>query len=343
MSLTSHLANGKQVLAALPVICQLSPRVWRFLGCNPGAYTLQSTNTYLVGTGPERILIDTGEGKKEYVSTLREGMEQAGCKSISRIIVSHWHHDHLGGVPSIVDMFAGGPIPSVHKYMPESDEELFGGEGSVDPYSLYPRENFVPLSDGEIVQTEGASLRVLHTPGHANDHVALVLEEECAMFTADNVLGTGTAVFNDLRSYLASLQKMASESPGRLYPGHGDVVEDGQQKIEDYIEHRAVRVRQIVNIISRTGGAMNVEHITRTLYKGLSENLMYPAMANTMQVLRALHHDGVVEALDSSERVVKADALGKSGQPESWRLLMPVDIALERVLGGYAKASAAKM
>jgi glyoxylase-like metal-dependent hydrolase (beta-lactamase superfamily II) len=73
------------------------------LGSNPGSYSLQGTNTYLVGTGSSRILIDTGEGKRDYLTTLKEGMRQAGCTSISQIVVSHWHHDHLGGVSSVLE------------------------------------------------------------------------------------------------------------------------------------------------------------------------------------------------------------------------------------------------
>jgi ribonuclease/clavin/mitogillin len=331
MSLTAHLAHGKQVLAALPAIAQLSPRVWRVLGCNPGSYTLQSTNTYLVGTGAARILVDTGEGQAAFPETLAEGMAQAGCSRIAQIIITHWHHDHLGGVPSVLHLCksastaAAAAPPPVRKFMPAADEELFGGEGSIDPYSIMPRGEFVPLADGEIVQTEGARLRVVYTPGHANDHVCLVLEEEGSMFTADNVLGTGTSVFKDLHAYLSSLRKMAEEKPERLYPGHGPCVENGEQRIVQYIEHRMRRVAQVVGVLSDTfaaagggsGGARpsgwSIERITREMYAGLAEQLVYPAMANTRQVLLALSKDGVVQ---------------EEAAADSWRLLVPVEEAL---------------
>ena len=185
-SLTAHLKGGKQMLPPLPAVERLSPLVWRLLGMNPGSFALTGTNTYLIGSGERRILLDTGEGRPAYLDTLERGMREAGCSAISEIVVSHWHFDHLGGVPSVVARL-GGAVP-VRKFMPLEKEATFGGEGAVDPFDIWPRERFVPLADGErLASAEGATLRVMHTPGHANDHVALVLEEENAMFTGDNV------------------------------------------------------------------------------------------------------------------------------------------------------------
>ena len=178
---------GNQELPDIPQIDVLSPLVTVALGQNPSSFSLQGTNTYLVGRGPRKILIDSGEGRLEYLDTHEDAMRQCGCEAIEQIVITHWHHDHLGGVPSIQERF--GPNIPVRKFMPEDQEALSGGEGAIDPYSIWPREAFDPLHDGEEVRTEGATLRAIFTPGHANDHVALVLEEEGSMFTADNVLG----------------------------------------------------------------------------------------------------------------------------------------------------------
>ena len=107
--------------------------------------------------------------------------------------------------------------------MPPEQEALTRGEGGIDPYKIWPAENFVPISDGEVFTTDGCTLKAIFTPGHANDHMAFTLEEENAMFTGDNVLGIGTAVFKDLHIYLQSLERMKTTTPNRLYPAHGYV------------------------------------------------------------------------------------------------------------------------
>ena len=91
------------MLSHIPAVTRLSANVVRLLGCNPGFYTLQGTCTYLIGqeSQPSRILLDTGEkDNHEYLNLLKGYLSENNLR-ISSVIVSHWHLDHMGGVPNL--------------------------------------------------------------------------------------------------------------------------------------------------------------------------------------------------------------------------------------------------
>lgn len=319
-SLTEHLKNGKQQLPLVPELQRLSASVFAVLGMNPGPYALTGTNTYLVGTGAKRILIDTGEGRPGYIANLEKAMASVGATGIQEIVLTHWHFDHLGGVPSVVDRF--GDVP-VRKFMPEVKEPLFGGEGGIDPYIVWPEDKFIPLVDGEVLRTEGAALRVLYTPGHANDHVVLIHEGEKAMFTGDNVLGVGTTMFRDLSDYMVSLDKMQTAvSRGRLttlYPAHGPVVRDAASKLAEYISHRQQRVDQVRRLLQASPAeGVTCEEITREIYAEIPDSLLPAAAGNTFLVLLKLERDRAASRLAVSQRSSQSRGLLVDVQGARW-------------------------
>ena len=118
-------------------------------------------------------------------------------------------------------------------------------------------QEFTLTGEGEDEDgARGPVVRVVHTPGHTDDSICLVLPADRALFTADSVLGHGTAVFEDLAQYLASLQHLAALGAATLYPGHGPVVENGAAVIQQYIAHRMEREAQLLEVLgSRHAGA----------------------------------------------------------------------------------------
>lgn len=153
-----------------------------------------------------------------------------------------------------------------------------------------------------MISVEGATIRAIHTPGHANDHCVFELLEEKALFTGDNVLGTGTPVFKDLPLYMASLEGMLSLSPSRLYTSHGPVVDDAQALIREYISHRNARVEQVLASLRSAGGKeQSVLEITTQIYAAqqLPEGLMAAAALNVFQALRLLEERRVALSINT--------------------------------------------
>uniref|UniRef100_A0A7S1F294 Metallo-beta-lactamase domain-containing protein n=1 Tax=Noctiluca scintillans TaxID=2966 RepID=A0A7S1F294_NOCSC len=295
---------AKDVPPELPEVERLSSRVARVLGRNPGPFTLTGTNMYLVGTGKKRILVDAGEGRPGVLQDLVKLMDEEGC-GLDQIVVTHWHHDHILGVPEILRHF--GAVP-VRKYMPP---EGTGGRKFVDefdPEALMKEFPVVGLEDGEVLSCEGASVRVLFTPGHANDHVSLMLEEEQSLFTGDNVLGWGTGVFEDLQQYLASLRRMRDTQPTVLYPAHGPVIQRGRAGpwLEMYISHRETRVQQVkVALNGSSPAGVTLQDVTREVYKAQTnvlsnDGLFKGACNNTLHILTYLVKEGLCREIDGS-------------------------------------------
>jgi glyoxylase-like metal-dependent hydrolase (beta-lactamase superfamily II) len=210
----------------LPDVDVWSERVVVALGQNPGVFTGPGTNTYLVGTGPQRILLDTGEGRPAYLDVLERACAQAGVTGLQEIVLTHGHPDHMGGVRGVLERF--GPLRVSKLPWPGNDES-------------YDCE-ITTIGDGAVVRTAGATLRAVHTPGHAQDHLCFMLEEEQALFSGDNVLGVGTTVIpakgGDLLDYMSSLERLLAQAPAAIYPAHGPRIADGQAKIREYLAHR---------------------------------------------------------------------------------------------------------
>lgn len=267
-------------LVHLPAIARISPRVIRILGQNPGKFTLQGTNTYLISSsdssGSESIpsvLIDAAEGEEAYLPLLTQVLsgksQEAGPskRHITDIILTHWHGDHVAGLASVLQhlstLSSQQPPPRIHKFANEvqdpeiaasieNQEKNFTASGSSSLHTVADEARIAIGSD--------CTLRALHTPGHTTDHLSFVLEQEKLFFSGDNVLGQGTSVFEDLGAYLSSLDRSlevleaigsVDEAGGEniILPAHGPVIKEGRRTIQTYRSHRLDREKQVLDLL----------------------------------------------------------------------------------------------
>ncbi|KAL7744622.1 hypothetical protein ACLKA6_017133 [Drosophila palustris] len=285
-------------MALIPPVTRLTSSIIRILGCNPSPMTLQGTNTYLLGNGKKRILIDTGdENVPQYIEHLNGVLRQEQA-SIGTIILTHWHHDHVGGVKDIVgsklaDKALLNADCQVYKFKRTDDSDLCP--------EIPSHIKVQPLADSQEFAVDGAKVRIVHTPGHTTDHVVLTTDDG-TLFSGDCILGEGTAVFEDLFDYMRSLDKILKIQPQRIYPGHGNVIEEPLGKIEYYIQHRNQREQQILQFfVERPVKTWQAMDVVKVVYKETPEQLWPAAAYNVDHHLSKLHKEGKLQCASGED------------------------------------------
>jgi len=270
-----------------------SDLVGRVLGLNPGMMTGPGTNTYLVGQR-DPILIDTGIGVPDYIPLFQKYLGDRGWKRPARVLLTHRHKDHLGGVKDLREAFPGLTV----------SKRLTG-----DPDDL--PDGIADLGDGEVVHGDGVTLIPIATPGHASDHLCYYMPEEKALFTGDVVLSGSTSVIpsgdGDLLDYMNSLKRLQGYDVRRIYSAHGPVIEDGLGRIAEYIAHRLMRERQILETLG--DGVDTIPAMVKRIYAEIPEKLHAMAGQSVESHLRKLQKEKRVD-----ETVVP-------DKPSLWRLL----------------------
>lgn len=272
-----YLDSQTARLPELLSVEQVTPRVLRVLGQNPGKFTFQGTNTYLIGTGHERIMVDTGGGETEWAELIDRTVKSMNIK-ISHVLLTHWHGDHTGGVPDLLRLYPH-LHDSIYKHTPDSGQQ--------------------PIEDEQRFCVEGATVRAVFAPGHSEDHMCFVLEEENSMFTGDNILGEGTSVAEDLGMFMDSLRKMQNQNCKTGHPAHGSTIADFPSKITQDIAAKTRRERQVMQVLNRirkTERAMTVKDIVIQIYgSGLDRETVELALEPFIdQVLKTLAERGKV-------------------------------------------------
>jgi recombination protein RecT len=222
----------------------LLKNVARLTAANPGAMTGPGTNSYLVGdpsTG--YIVIDPGPVDAEH----QQRLWRATGGAIQAIVCTHSHPDHAPGAWPLQALCAHRPpvlgLPSAATARAASaftpDRTLCDGECLV-----------LRSADGTTTHT----LEVLHTPGHAANHLCLVLREDGLLFSGDHILNGSTTIVDppdgDMSAYLDSLDRLAAHGHAHevryILPAHGYVIADAPAAIARLKAHRLQREAKVI-------------------------------------------------------------------------------------------------
>jgi glyoxylase-like metal-dependent hydrolase (beta-lactamase superfamily II) len=225
---------------------------------NPSAYTLDGTNTWVVGRDPAWI-VDPGPALDAHLDAVAEAVERRG--GAGGIALTHDHADHAEGVAALRERLGGPPVAAARF---PADVELIDGS------------RFGPLEAVAI-------------PGHADDHLAFVTGRAC--FTGDAVLGEGSVfVASRLAEYLAALERLRALNLEVICPGHGPPVWEPEARLAEYIDHRLDRERKLVEALQ--GGLREQDELLDAVWSDAPAALRPAAAATLNAHMEKLREEG---------------------------------------------------
>lgn len=269
----------------------------RITAANPGIMTGPGTNSYLVGTD-ELAVIDPGPDQPDHLDRIAE----AGGGRIRWILVTHTHPDHAPGAAGLAQRTGASRLGFASRDGFEADRSI---------------------GDGFQLQAPGLSLRAVHTPGHASNHLCYRLDRHDpaaglaadagprrVLFSGDHVMEGSTVVISppdgDMTQYLSSLRRVRDLDPAvdAIAPGHGALIDDPVAAIDDYIEHRLRREEKVAGAL-RARGAATVDDLLPDVYDDVDDERLPIAQRSLWAHLRKLADDTRAQ----SDDVDDADSL----------------------------------
>lgn len=251
------------------------------------------TTMYLVGTD-QVLTIDSGEALERYQWMLRGYLAAIERAEVALIGITHHHFDHSGNLKWMRELYKADVL--VHdKGVPLLEGRL-------------PDDGVRMLADGQTLDL-GGGVRpcVLFTPGHSVDSICYYLEDEGVLFTGDTMLGGSTTTVHDLFDYMASLHFLQELPNVRVIcPGHGPLIHNPRERIQEYIGHREMRERQILDALA-DGEAHTSWEIMLTMYPDIDPRLRRAADGNVQTHLRKLEREGRLATYAGTPKVPSAE------------------------------------
>lgn len=255
-------------------LLELAPGVNRLVAPNPGMMTGPGTNTYILGEN-EVAVIDPGPVIDTHIDLICE----LAPGPIKWILVTHTHPDHSPAVTALAERTGA--------------ERL----GRPAPDGRHQDKTFEPdhvLANGEIFRTEEFKLEVIHTPGHASNHLCYFNEDIGWLFTGDHIISGSTVVIDppdgNMFDYLASLERLMDKVLSVIAPGHGDPIDSPYEAIDWIIKHRLEREAKVIAALDKSPDSTVTELVPHA-YDDVHERLHGLAERSLLAHLLKLEND----------------------------------------------------
>lgn len=260
-------------------ITEISPLVRRITAGNSSVFTGPGTNTYIVGR-EEITVIDPGPAMPEHI----ENISKVCGEDIKQILVTHTHPDHSPGA-KLLHQRTAAPVMGMYALHKQTQDKTFKAQRT--------------LKDGDELEELEYTLKVVHTPGHASNHLCFILEEEKTVFTGDHIMEGSTVVIGppdgNMKEYIESLEKLKTYDLEVIAPGHGDLMRDPKSVVDWIVSHRMYREKKVIDVISEISKA-TLDELVVKVYDDVDEKLHELAKASLLaHLLKLVEEERVVE------------------------------------------------
>jgi len=212
----------------------LTPRVRRIVAPNPGPMTGPGTNTYVIGD-TELAVIDPGPAIPSHI----EAILSCVGERLRYVVCTHTHPDHSPGAAVLAA---------------KTGATLVGRVTADDRHQDLTFQPEAQVEDDARIAGDGWTLRAIRTPGHVDNHVCYLLEEEGVVFAGDHIMNGSTVVIvppgGSMAHYIASLKRLLEYDVRTVAPGHGDLIPDCRAEVEKLVRHRLMREAKVARALA---------------------------------------------------------------------------------------------
>jgi endoribonuclease LACTB2 len=235
---------------------QLSEHVIQLAVPTPTLPPSYETNTYLVLSEGQGVVVDAGSQDIEVLQSLVDQVRECGATHILALVATHYHRDHTQGLPFLQQAFT---VPIfIHPL------DIPGAYAEMQLETLDVRE--IPST----FEVGSMSMEIRHAPGHTHGHVHIRIAQDGVILVGDHLAGDGSVWIGPpdghMNDYYAALDDIVNSPCHIAGPGHGAALYDAPQAARQLKARREAREVQIESWLQQRSATL--QEIVDHLYGG---------------------------------------------------------------------------
>lgn len=242
---------------------EVAPGIHLVLAPNANEWTFEGTNTWVLTGGGDAIVVDPGPDDSEHLDAIDEVVHTSGSR-LREVVLSHHHGDHSQAAAPLAKRWSAPIRPRVQRGV---------------------------IAEGTRFDLGASEAWAIRTPGHTADGVSLVLPDHRLVLTGDTVLARVNPFISHpdgtIVDILSSMRRLADvvDDDWVFLPGHGPVVREPRQYLENRVRDRLRRVDQVA---AHAAAGRGPAEIARAIHPHLNSLRLRAAQASVEAILHYL-------------------------------------------------------